>query len=76
MAIHWGSVELTLLMKKERWKKGEIQFYHSLVQDVDNHFRKNIYMYTGREPHIDSVGELEIFKVYLEWVINAHMRKR
>ena len=32
-AIHRGSVDLALLMKKEKFN-----FYHRLVQDVDNHF--------------------------------------
>ena len=50
-AIHQGSVELALLMKK-----GEISIfiYHRLIQYI---ICKGIYTYTGRESHVDSESE-------------------
>ena len=41
-AICRGSVELASLMKKERRKS---KFYHCLVQDVDDHFRRYLHAY-------------------------------
>ena len=52
-AIRWESVELASLMKKQERKKKEYNFYHHLVQDVDDHFVKH----SGKESHIDSNGE-------------------
>ena len=55
-AIRRASVELASLMKKERISRRKFNFYHRLVQDVDDHSLR-IYMYTGRESHVDSNGE-------------------
>ena len=56
-AIHRRSVELYSHTDEERKKKVErkkkIQFYHHLVQDVD----EGIYMHTGRDSYVHSDGE-------------------